>query len=219
MRIFLIGLLILTLSSCVDIFDDITIHADGSGTYRYNINLSASKVKINSILALDSVDGKRVPKIPEIKEKIEYYRNKLEEKPGISNVKVESNFDDFLFKISCDFESVSDLQEAVREIVKEESKDKNDPALNESWLSWDGKTLTRSIPSFQSVVRKLKAEDQEKLKAGKYNVVSRFDKPIVKCDNAQAKISPTKAAVMIQASTFSVGTNPSVVKNSVLVSY
>ena len=219
MRIFLIGFLILTLSSCVDIFDDITIHADGSGVYRYTINLSASKVKINSILALDSVDGKRVPKIPEIKEKIEYYRSKLEEKQGISNVKVDANFDDFLFKISCDFESVSDLQEAVREIVKEESKDKNDPALNESWISWDGKTLTRSVPGFQSVVRKLKAEDQEKLKSGKYNAVSRFDKPIIKCDNPQGKISPTKTAVMIQASTFSVGTNPSILKNSVLVSY
>ena len=126
MRIFLIGFLIFTLSSCIDIFDDITIHADGSGTYRYNINLSASKVKINSILALDSIDGQRVPKLPEIKEKIEYYRNKLEEKQGISNVKVNANYDDFLFKISCDFESVADLQEAIRDIVKEESKDKND---------------------------------------------------------------------------------------------
>ncbi|MNJ89085.1 hypothetical protein D3C87_66460 [compost metagenome] len=219
MRIFLIGFLIFTLSSCIDIFDDITIHADGSGTYRYNINLSASKIKINSILALDSIDGQRVPKLPEIKEKIEYYRNKLEEKQGISNVKVNANYDDFLFKISCDFESVADLQEAIRDIVKEESKDKNDPLLNESWVSWDGKTLTRSVPGFQSFVHKLKAEDQEKLKSGKYNAVSRFDKPILKSDNPQGQISPTKTAVMIQATTFTVGTNPSVLKNTVVVSY
>src|SRR4051794_36380423 len=99
MRIFLIGFLILALSSCVDIWDDITIHADGSGTYNYRINMSASKVKINSILALDSVDGRRIPKLAEIKEKIEYYRNKLEEKQGISSVRVESNYDDFIFKI------------------------------------------------------------------------------------------------------------------------
>ena len=72
MRIFLIGFLILVLSSCVDIWDDIALHADGSGTYKYTVNMSASKVKINSILALDSVDGKRIPKLPEIKEKIEY---------------------------------------------------------------------------------------------------------------------------------------------------
>ena len=70
MRIFFLGLISLFITSCVDIFDDITIHADGSGTYKYTINMSASKVKINSILALDSLDDHRVPKIPEIKEKI-----------------------------------------------------------------------------------------------------------------------------------------------------
>lgn len=218
MRVFLIGFLILILSSCVDIWDDITLHADGSGTYKYTVNMSASKVKINSILALDSVEGKRIPKLPEIKEKIEYYRNKLEEKQGISNVKVESNYDDFIFKISCDFESVSDLQDGIREIIKEEIKDKNDPALDENWLSWDGKTLTRIVPNFQSVIHKMKAEDQEKLKKGKYTSVSRFDKPIVKCDNPQARISPTKVAGLIESNTYSVGTNPSILKSTFTVS-
>ena len=63
MRIFLIGFLILALSSCVDIWDDIALHADGSGTYKYTVNMSASKVKINSILALDSVDGHYIPDV------------------------------------------------------------------------------------------------------------------------------------------------------------
>ncbi len=208
----------LTLSSCVDIFDEIILHPDGSGTYKYTVNMSASKVKINSILALDSVDGKRVPKLPEIKEKIELYRSKLEEKEGISNVKVEANYDDFIFKISCNFDNVADLQNGIREIVKEESKDKNDPAFDENWLSWDGKILTRITPNFQSFIHKLKAEDQEKLKEGKYISVSRFDKPVSKCDNGQAQISPTKTAVLIKSSTYSVGTNPSVLKNTITIS-
>ena len=217
MRVFLIGLLSLVVSSCVDIFDDITIRADGSGTYKYTINLSASRVKINSILALDSIDGQRVPKLSEIKEKIELYRHKLEEKQGVSNVKVDANYDDFLFKISCDFESVSELQESIREIVKEESKDKNDPALNETWISWDGKTLMRSVPNFQSAIHKLKAEDQEKLKTGNYNAVSRFEKPVLKCDNPQAQISPTKTAVMIRTNMFAAGTNPSNLKSNIQI--
>lgn len=219
MRIFLIGFLTLTLSSCVDIWDDITIHADGSGTYKYTVNMSASKVKINSILALDSVDGRRIPNLSEIKEKIEYYRSKLEEKQGISNVKVEANYDDFIFKITCDFENVSTLQNGIREIIKEELKEKNDPALDENWLTWDGKTLTRIVPNFQSVIQKMKAEDQEKLKKGKYTAVSRFDKPIVKCDNPQVRISPTKVAGLIESTTYSVATNPAILRNSILVSY
>ena len=217
MRIFLISFLVLLLSSCVDIWDDITLHTDGTGTYKYTVNMSASKVKINSILALDSVDGKRIPKIPEIREKIEYYRNKLEEKEGISNVKIESNYDDFIFKITLDFESVSDLQDGIREIIKEELKDKNDPALDENWLTWDGKTLTRIVPNFQKVIQKMKDEDQEKLKKGKYTCVSRFDKPIIKCDNTQAKISPTKVAGLIESNTYSVGTNPSILKSTFVI--
>lgn len=207
--------LLFGLNSCVDIFDEIILHTDGSGTYKYTINLSASKVKINSVLALDSIDGQRVPKLPEIKEKIALYKQKLEDKDGISNVKVDANYDDFVFKFSCDFSNVTALQNAVREIVKEESKDKNDPIFNETWLSWDGEELVRSIPNFKSPINRLKAEDQESLKNGKYISVTRFDKPVSKCDNPQAQINPSKTAVMVKSSTHAVTSNPSILKNTI----
>lgn len=207
--------LLLGLNSCVDIFDEIILHTDGSGTYKYTINLSASKVKINSVLALDSIDGQRVPKLPEIKEKIALYKQKLEDKDGISNVKVDANYDDFVFKFSCDFSNVTALQNAVREIVKEESKDKNDPIFNETWLSWNGEELVRSIPNFKSPINRLKAEDQESLKNGKYISVTRFDKPVSKCDNPQAQINPSKTAVMVKSSTHAVTANPSILKNTI----
>lgn len=204
-------------TSCVDIFDEIVLHQDGSGTYKYTLNLSASKVKINSLLALDSLDGQRIPKIPEIKDKIKLYTEKLEQKEGISNVKVDANYDNFIFKFSCDFTSVNTLQTAIKEILKEEIKDKNNPLLNENWVSWDGKQLVRNIPNFTSPISKLKAEDKELLKNGKYIAVSRFDKEVVKCDNANAQISPSKTAVMVKASTFQVASNPSLLKSSVTV--
>ena len=39
---FLFGLV----ASCIEISDDLTLNNDGSGTLRYKINLSASKVKV-----------------------------------------------------------------------------------------------------------------------------------------------------------------------------
>ena len=211
-------ILLLSFTSCVDIFDDLTIHADGSGTYKYTINLSSNKVKVNSILALDSVNGKRVPKLPEIKEKIELYRKKLAEKEGITNVKVEANYDDFVFKFSCDFASVNDLQEAIKEIIKEESKDKNNALLTENWLSWDGKQLVRSVPDIQAPIQKLSGDDQEALKTGKYHVVTRFDNEVIKVENTQAQISPSKTAVMIKSTPYTVSTNPASLKNTITVS-
>ena len=65
-----IGLLVILFSfnSCIEIIDDISIKNDGSGTLKYTVNLSSSKIKINSILALDSLEGKKVPSLSEIQE-------------------------------------------------------------------------------------------------------------------------------------------------------
>ena len=205
------------MSSCVDIFDEIILHTDGSGTYKYTVNLSASKVKINSVLALDSLDGQRVPSLQEIKDKIALYQTKLEAEEGISNVKVDANYNDFVFKINCDFTSVAALQTAIRDIVIAESKDKNNPALNETWISWDGTKLVRSIPDFKSPLNRLKPEEQEQLKTGKYIAVSRFDTPVLKCDNATAQISPSKTAVMVKSTPYAIAQNPSVMKSTIVL--
>jgi hypothetical protein len=207
----------LSFTSCVDIFDEIVIHNDGSGTFRYNINLSSNKVKVNSILALDSVNGKRVPKLPEIKEKIAFYKSKLEEKEGISNVMVIANYDDFVFKFSCDFDNVKHLQDAIKDIIKEESKEKSNSLLTEDWLSWDGKQLIRSIPDIQAPIQKLSGDDIEGLKAGQYMAVTRFDSPVIKVENSQAQISPSKTAVMIKSTPYAVSTNPSLLKNTITI--
>ena len=61
---------LLIFQSCIEIMDELTIHDDGSGTLKYAINLSSSRVKVNSILALDSLDGEKVPNIDEIKAKV-----------------------------------------------------------------------------------------------------------------------------------------------------
>ena len=46
---------------------------------KYTVNLSSSKVKIGSILALDSLDGKKVPSLDEIKQKVTEFKLKLSE--------------------------------------------------------------------------------------------------------------------------------------------
>jgi hypothetical protein len=83
---FLIIGLVFGLTSCIEIIDDVTIHNDGSGTYKYTVNLSASKVKINSILALDSLDGKKVPSKEDIENDFLDVIESLKKKSGITNV-------------------------------------------------------------------------------------------------------------------------------------
>lgn len=205
--------------SCVDIVDDISIKSDGTGTFKYSVNLSGSRVKVNSILALDSLDGKKVPSIPEIKEKINHYKEILSQKEGISNVKVESDFTNFIFKFQCDFISVVHLQKALKEFVLEESKNKTFKDLETNWLVWEMNKLTRSVPSMTAdFTSKLKKEDVEALKTGKYLCISRFDKTVDKVENTSALISPTKQAVIIKTTPYALIQNLKVLENIIYLS-
>lgn len=206
--------LIFSLSSCIEILDDLTVHADGSGTFRYNINLSSNKIKVNSILALDSLDGQKVPKIEDIKEKVQQFIKTLDAQNGISNVKIEENYTDFIFKFSCDFTNVLLLQEGIKTTISSMTKEKNTSELNHNWITWDGTKLARSIPSITlNKVKELKQSDIEQLKQGSYTSISRFDKPVEKFGNPAAILSKNKQAVMIKTDTYSLKENPSILEN------
>jgi hypothetical protein len=194
--------------------DDLTIHADGSGTFRYNVNLSSNKIKVNSILALDSLDGQKVPKIEDIKEKVQQFIKTLDAQNGISNVKIEENYTDFIFKFSCDFTNVLSLQEGIKATISSMTKEKNASELNHNWITWDGTKLTRSIPTITlNKVKDLKQSEIEHLKQGSYTSISRFDKPVEKFGNPAAILSKNKLAVMIKTDTYSLKENPSILEN------
>ena len=206
-----------SLTSCVEIIDDLSFKSDGSGTFKYTINLSASKVRVNSILALDSLDGKKVPSIQEIKDKIAKYKEIISQKEGISNVKVETDFTNFILKIQCDFTSIIALQKAVKEIVLDESKNKKE--IESYWLIWEGNRLTRSIPSItEDLTSRLKKEDIEGLKKGNYMSITRFDRPIEKCENSASLISANKMAVMLKNSPYALIQNLNLLENTIVLS-
>jgi len=207
-------ILLFSLSSCIEILDDLTIHNDGSGTFRYNVNLSSNKIKVNSILALDSLDGQKVPKIEDIKIKIQQFIKTLDAQNGISNVKVEENYTDFIFKFSCDFTNVLLLQEGIKETILSLSKEKKTSEFDHNWLSFDGNKLTRSIPTITlSKVKELKQSDIDQLKTGSYTSITRFDKLVDKFENQNAILSKNKQAVMIKTDTYSLKGNPDILEN------
>ena len=213
-----IGLLVILLSfsSCIEIIDDISIKNDGSGTLKYTINLSSSKIKINSILALDSLDGRKIPTIADIEEKILSFKKKLEGKPGMSNVTFDYNFTDYIFKLQCDFTNVTALQTALKEVIQEESKEKNIPELEQAWLNWDGSKMVRSIPEITvKKTKDFKQEDIELMKQGNYTSISRFERTVDKFSNPSATLSKNKMAVMIRTNPYALTQNSKILENTI----
>lgn len=214
------GLLLLLLSvltlftSCVEIIDDLTLNLDGSGTLRYNLNLSSSKVKINSILALDSLDGKKVPSIPEIKAKVSRIEEMLNEQEGISNVNIEADYTNFIFKLNCDFSSLPQLQTAMKAVIIDQNKNKPIPELDYKWLSFSNNTLERSVPELTiKKSKEINDSDRALLRDGTYTSITRFESEVDHFDNDNAKLSANRKAVMIRTDPYSLTQNPHLLDN------
>jgi hypothetical protein len=218
MKYILVFLSIGLLSACIEISDDLTLNNDGSGTLRYKINLSASKVKVNSILALDSLDGKPVPSKAQISAKINEFVRILDAQVGISNVLVEENYTDFIFKFSCDFSSIRNLQDGIKLSITQISNEKITAAADQFWLSWDGNTLVRSIPSYiTQQIKNYKLEDAELLKEGMYTSIARFERPVASFENKLGTLSKNQMAVMVRTNTFELKENQHLLDNTIVL--
>ena len=211
-------LLCFTLTSCIEILDDVTFNPDGSGEFKYTINLSSSKLKINSILALDSLDGKKVPSKQELQEKVSDLIGVLNSQEGIEDVTLEENYDNYIFKVSLHFANVESLLAAFKETMEEAGNTEEEDTSNYNWVSWDGITLIRQIPDLSSFkFRLVKKEDQELMRSGMYTSISRFDSPVDQIENSSAILSKNNKAVMLRSSLFDVFGNPSIMDNTISV--
>ena len=219
MRLLLFLFLFLaSLSSCIEILDDITFNADGSGELNYTINLSSSKLKINSILALDTLNGKKVPNKEEIQAKVSELLKVLNCQDGLSDVHLTEDYDNYLFKLSLKFNKVSDLISGVYvalDVVEEFSDVKTSDS---SWISWDGAELSRSIPDINAFkFRMTNEEDKELVKMGKYTSISRFEYPVDYIENPLAILSKNNKAVMLRSSLFDILGDPNIMGNRISV--
>lgn len=219
MKIFIVFILFCcSLTSCIEILDDVTYNPDGSGEFKYTINLSSSKLKINSILALDSLDGKKVPSKLELQEKVSDIMGVLNCQEGIKGVSLEENYDNFIFKVSLHFDNVKSLLNAFSK-TREALGNPSDSNENEkNWVSWDGVTLIRQVPDLNSFkFRLVKKEDEELMRNGIYTSISRFISPVEKIENPSAILAKNNKAVMLRSSLFDVFGNPSLMDNTISV--
>ena len=208
--------MVLILSSCIEIIDDIKLNLDGSGTFKYNINLSSSRTKVNSIIALDSIDGRKIPSLDEIKKKVNLFEELLINQKGITNVIVDKNFTQFIFKVQCDFKSIKDLQNGLKKVISQIS---SDPKINEAkynWLSSDSCQFNRMVPQVSTdQVSRIPQKDIDLLKNGTYISITRFNKEIEKVSNQNSKLSKDKKAVMVKTTPYILTKNKNVLNNTI----
>ncbi len=185
----------LTFTSCFEIIEDVRVHKDGSGTYKFIVNLSQSKNQIDKIRTQDSIMHFKVPTTAIADQKITEVKNKLKTLDGISNVSIDQDHTNYIYHLSCDFKNVASLNNALLGIWK--TYDKNAPkAIN--FYSYENGVFTRTADNtvVEHLIKSAGTQEREILQKANYTIICRFDTTIAISNTMNYALSASKKATL-----------------------
>ena len=194
--------LILGLTSCFDIIEEIKMNNDGSGELKLTIDLSQSKGNLANYMQAGEINGVEIPTKDEVKLEIMKLKQALGKIKGISNIKTKSDFNEFIFEVNGDFANVKALNKAINVSAKSFNQtpfpiknykhfDFTDNKFSRLFEYTDERFTETEYNNFSAVVRYL-------MESAKVVSIYRFEKPIKKVTNKKANLSPSKKAVKLE---------------------
>ena len=215
-HLLLIGLLVLC-TSCFEIVEEVSFNKDGSGHIMLTVNLSKSRTKINSIMLMDSVNNYKVPSKTTINNKIAEAIQKIKQIEGVSNVKNTSNYNEYIFTVSCDFTNV----EALNTVISNFSSKKDAVLIKQQQHFSFNKSenlFTRNYHyNLSKEFSKTKMEDRKVFETASLTTIYRFETPIISSKNPIAKISGSKKAIMLRVNALDIIKNKNSIKNQIQI--
>jgi hypothetical protein len=195
---FIVLLPLLLLTSCFDIIDKVSVKADGTGEYTVILNASKSKTRLASISKMETINGKKVPKKPEIENKINEAARIFKATPGISNVKTSVDLDNYIIKLSCNFKKIENINSGLEQLKAKNIVGKMIPT--QIYSQSIGKSFTRNkINTFKADYDKMSTADKEVFNNAKYTSILQFENTIKSQTNSSYLLSPNKKAVKLEA--------------------
>jgi hypothetical protein len=209
-------LIVFLFSSCFEIIEEVNLNNDGSGSFCLTINLSQSKMDINAMLLLDSINGRPVPKVDNMKTILTDMEASLQKDPGLSNIKVAKNWDDYIFSISGNFNDIKALNEAIRTAYSLVNPPDAATVAMKDNFSFSQKIFKRLynvdlVTDYQSLPEK----DKLVFKKAKYTSVYRFKSLVSACSNPAALKSKSGTSVMLKANISDILSNSKSIANSI----
>ena len=219
MKIFLKRLMLLLplllLISCFDIIDKVNVKADGTGEYTVILNASKSKTRLASISKMETINGKKVPKKPEIESKINEAARIFKATPGITNVKTSVDFDNYIVKLSCNFKKIENINAGLEQLKAKNILGKMIPT--QIYSQSIGKSFTRNkINTFKADYDKMSTADKEVFNNAKYTSVLQFENTIKSQTNSSYLLSPNKKAVKLEANVLDFILQKKQIQNTIL---
>lgn len=216
LKIFLLFLPLLFLTSCFDILDKVNIKADGTGEYTIILNASKSKTRLASISKMETINGKKVPKKAEIENKINEAAKIFKGTPGISNVKTSIDLDNYIIKLSCNFKKIENINAGLEKLKAQKILGKMVPTQVYS-QNLEKKTLTRNkVNTFKEDYDKMSKADKEVFNDAKYTSIMQFESAVKSQTNGTYVLSPNKKALKLEADILDLILQKKQIQNTIL---
>ncbi|WP_312172125.1 hypothetical protein [Chryseobacterium sp.] len=199
LKILIVTLPLLMLTSCFDILDKVNVKADGSGEYTLILNASKSKTRLASISKMETINGRKVPKRPEIEAKVNEAAKIFKSTPGISNVKTSMDFDNYIIKLSCNFSKIENINAGLEQLKARNIIGKMIPTqiYNQNLAK---KIFVRNkVNTFKSDYDKMSKADREIFNDARYISVLQFENAVKSQSNTAYLLSPNRKAVKMEA--------------------
>ncbi|UPQ74496.1 hypothetical protein [Chryseobacterium nepalense] len=199
LKILIVTLPLLILTSCFDILDKVNVKADGSGEYTLILNASKSKTRLASISKMETINGRKVPKRPEIEAKVNEAAKIFKSTPGISNVKTSMDFDNYIIKLSCNFSKIENINAGLEQLKARNIIGKMIPTqiYNQNLAK---KIFVRNkVNTFKSDYDKMSKADREIFNDARYISVLQFENAVKSQSNTAYSLSPNRKAVKMEA--------------------
>ncbi len=208
----------LSLQSCFEIVEQVFMASNGSGNFLLTINLSKSKTKVNSILKMKTVNGHAVPSVADVKKQIIAAEKTVAKTPGLTGVKTSFDDDNYIATLSCNFSKLAQLNNIVKTVAV---NSKTAPKYLEKSYIYNSSTNVFSRLNKISVkddYNKMSNADKEIFATANYTAIYKFEQPITTATNKDAKISPSKKAILLSLNMLDIITNKKSIENNITIS-
>ncbi len=195
---FFLLLFLFSFTSCFEIIEEIDLKNNGPGDMTLTLNLSKSKSKVASLMLLEKVNGYKVPSKEEIEHELNEIVNYLKKSKGISNVTKKSDFENYIFTVSCSFKNMANINDLLEDMNK---KQKNPIDVSSYSFNTAKKYFKRKYTYSNQIkdqYKKLKLEDRKVFNDAFYTTIYRFENQIAAFNNKKAKLSKSKKALMLK---------------------
>lgn len=200
--VFLFSFILLGLTSCFEVREEITLKKDGSGRAFLLVNLSESKETLANFMRSGEYQGEKLPSAEEVKQKIEEAAAILSGSEGITNVSHTADMNGFVFSMSCDFSEVPALNKAINTMARE-MNDSRLPVEIEDNFSYSPGSFSRLFdyeldPIPDAEYKQLNSMYRYAMETARLVQIYRFAQPVKKFSNQNAKLSPSGTAVKVE---------------------